>query len=86
MQKNNRLAMPLKSNNIKESQLNEKLFDKGIDAERPVDVITVAKFLGKNPSTIRNWISTGRYDIPHFRLGNKIMFFLSKVTEWCGTL
>ena len=65
---------------------NDKIFDNGITTEKPVDVFTVAKFLGKKPSTIRNWVSTNRYGIPYFRLGNKNMFFLSKVVEWCKSL
>ena len=63
-----------------------KLVEKEIDIEKPVDVFGVAKFLEKKPNTVRNWIATGRYDIPHFRLGNKSMFFLSRVTAWCRTL
>ena len=50
--------------------------------EKPVDVVEIAKFLHKKPNTVRNWISTGRYHIPHFRLGNKSMFFKSSVTKW----
>ena len=86
MKKNNHLVIPLKFNNIKGSQFSEKLFDKKIEAEEPVDVFVVAKFLGKKPGTVRHWISTGSYDIPHFRLGNKSMFFLSEIVEWCKAL
>lgn len=50
--------------------------------ENPVDVVEIAKFLCKKPNTVRNWISTGRYKIPHFRLGNKSMFFKSSVSKW----
>ncbi len=58
------------------------LFDNRIEGERPVDVVEIAEFLKKKPNTIRNWISTRRFDIPHFRLGNKTMFFKSDVSHW----
>ena len=53
----------------------EVLFDNQKNFERPVDVFEIAIFLRKKPNTIRNWISTGRYKIPHFKMGNKNMFF-----------
>lgn len=62
--------------------MREKFFENRIEVERPVDVIEIAEFLGKKPNTVRNWISTGRFPIPHFWLGNKTMFFKSCVSEW----
>ena len=63
--------------------MNDKVFfDNRIEEERPMDVFEIAEFLTKKPNTIRNWISTGRYDIPHFRLGNKTMFFKRDVSQW----
>lgn len=50
--------------------------------EQPVDVNGIAKFLGKNPNTVRAWCSTGRVKIPYFKLGNKLMFLRSSVVEW----
>ncbi|NRA47177.1 MAG: helix-turn-helix domain-containing protein [Oligoflexales bacterium] len=62
--------------------MGKEFFDNRIEVERPVDVFEIAEFLGKKPSTVRNWISTGRFAIPHFRLGNKSMFFKSCVSKW----
>lgn len=84
----NNLELSSDVTNMAESfaKSDEQLVDKRIGIEKPVDVYGVAEFLGKKPNTVRNWVSTGRYDIPHFRLGNKSMFFLSKVAAWCRTL
>lgn len=57
-----------------------RLFDNRI--EKPLDVKAMAEWLGVNPNTLKTWVSTGREQIPYFRLGNRSMFFKSSVTEW----
>ena len=63
-----------------------QLFDNQTEFEQPLDVEGIARFLGKKPNTIRNWVASGSVKIPHFLLGNKTMFFISSVVEWCRSL
>ncbi len=42
----------------------------------------VAKILGVRPTTLANWRSTGRYDLPYVKLGSVVAYRPEDVRAW----
>lgn len=51
-------------------------------ADKRLDTIEAAKYLGVAPATLQVWRSTGRYCIPFLKIGGRVRYRLSDLDNW----
>ena len=47
-----------------------------------LDYARAAKYLGISKGTLRNWISSGDYAVPHIRVGDLVRFEPEQLDAW----
>lgn len=44
-----------------------------------------AHYLGVTPQTLANWASTGKVQIPHYKVGRKVIYFQSDLDAYLAS-
>ncbi|MEN7462293.1 helix-turn-helix domain-containing protein [Pantoea dispersa] len=44
-----------------------------------------AYYLGVTPQTLANWASTGKVQIPHYKVGRKVIYFQSDLDAYLAS-
>ncbi|HAK36295.1 MAG TPA: DNA-binding protein [Pantoea sp.] len=44
-----------------------------------------ALYLGITPQTLANWASTGKVQIPHYKIGRKVIYFQSDLDAYLAS-
>ncbi|MEB7539735.1 helix-turn-helix domain-containing protein [Pantoea anthophila] len=44
-----------------------------------------ASYLGVTPQTLANWASTGKVQIPHYKVGRKVIYFQSDLDAYLAS-
>lgn len=44
-----------------------------------------AHYLGVTPQTLANWASTGKVQIPHYKIGRKVIYFQSDLDAYLAS-
>lgn len=44
-----------------------------------------AEYMGVTPQTLANWASTGKVQIPHYKVGRKIIYFQSDLDAYLAS-
>ena len=52
------------------------------ELEELLDYDSASAFLGVAKSTLKVWICTGRYRVPHIKCGGKVKFFRKSLSLW----
>ena len=56
---------------------------RSVDMDAPLlNDSETARQLGIKPSTLQNWRSTGRYNLPYLKVGGRVRYRQSDVDEW----